>query len=101
MRNRISQQPFVHNGREAVLFERLRQGDCTWCPPNRNENENGRHSLWGRKVAAKRKYATGKGRKEINWYKYGPWNLCDRHYDPDYNPGGHFHVPVGGTHYYW
>lgn len=82
-------------------MERMQQGDCTYCPPNANENENGHHSAWGRKVAAKHKYATGKGRKEINWHKYGPWSLCDRHYDPDYQPGGAFYPPIYGTHYYW
>ena len=81
MRNRASQQPFVHNGREAVLFERARQGDCTWCPPNHNENARGERSKWGRKVAAKRAYATGKCRKKINWNEHPYWDLYDKHYD--------------------
>lgn len=82
MRNRTSQQTKYHTGKEVVLAERAKQGDCTFCPPNQNENENGRHSLWGRKVAAKQKYRTGKGRKEINWWQRGPWNLTDFHYKP-------------------
>lgn len=72
-----------HTGREVVFAERRQQGDCTYCPANHNENAHGSKSRWGRKVAAKRKYQTGKGRKEINWYKYGPWDLQDKHYEPD------------------
>lgn len=83
MRNRISQREGIHNGRECILIERAKQGDCLYCPPNHNENAHGEKSLWGRKVAAKHKYATGRGRKEINWVKYGPWDLTDYHYDPD------------------
>lgn len=84
MRNRISQRPYIHNGREAVLYERMRQGDCTFCPPNHNENKNGHKSKWGRKVAMKQYYATGRKRKEWNWYSIGPWDLNDAHYWEEY-----------------
>lgn len=100
MRNRVSQRPSVHNGREAILLERMQQGDCTYCPANHNENAHGSKSVWGRKVAAKHKYATGKGRKEINWYKLGPWDLTDNHYNSDYQPGG-WAVPPPDAHMYW
>lgn len=80
MRNRISQRPYVHNGREAVLYERMVQGDCTFCPANHNENAHGSRSKWGRKVAMKQYYSTGRKRKEINWYDFGPWDLTDYHY---------------------
>ena len=83
MRNRISQRKKYHNGKEVVLAERRKQGDCTYCPANANENKNGRHSLWGRKVAKKRQYTQGRSRKEINWVKYGPWNLYDKHYEKE------------------
>lgn len=81
MRNRISQRPSVHNGREALLTSRSQEGQCLWCPPNHNENAHGARSKWGRKVAAKRFYATGKGRKEINWNKHPYWDLYDKHYE--------------------
>ena len=83
MRNRLFQQKDIHNSREYVLKSRARQGDCLWCGANANENENGRHSLWGRKVAKKRQYTQGRSRKEINWVKYGPWNLYDKHYEKE------------------
>ena len=83
MRNRPSQLSKYHTGREVVLAERLRQGDCTYCPANHGENSHGEKSRWGRKVAAKRRYRTGKGRKEINWHKYGPRDLQDKHYESD------------------
>lgn len=83
MRNRISQRGYIENGRECILEERRKQGDCTFCPANHNENTHGSKSKWGRKVAAKRLYSTGKGRKEINWFKLGPWDLQDDHYNPD------------------
>lgn len=54
------------------------------CPPNHNDNKHGSHSRWGRKVAMKTKYITGKGRKEWNWFKIGPWDLTDAHYQEDY-----------------
>ena len=78
MRNRYTQRKDIYNGKEAVLFIRAREG-----PPNHNENSHGSHSDWGRKVAKKRQYATGKGRKEINWWKYGPWDLTDKRYWPE------------------
>ena len=86
MRNRVSQRKKYYgcNGRQIVLVERAKQGDCTFCPANHNENENGSHSQWGREVAAKRAYSTGKGRKEINWDSIGPWNLTDKHYAGGY-----------------
>lgn len=83
MRNGISQQIKYHNGKEVILAERLKQGDCTFCPPNHGENTNGSHSKWGRKVASKQKYRTGKGRKEINWYELGPRDLTDYHYQTE------------------
>ena len=80
MRNRISQRASIHNGREAILMERLKQGDCIYCPANHGENSHGSHSRWGRKVAKKRLYFNGKGRKEINWNNRPYWDLMDKHY---------------------
>lgn len=80
MRNRISQRKNIHNGRECILAERLHQGDCLYCPPNHDENRHGHKSKWGRKVAAKQAYKTGKGRKEINWVEHPYWDLWDEHY---------------------
>ena len=81
MRNRLFQKEEIHNNREYVLKSRLRQGDCLWCGPNHNENTHGEHSRWGRKVAKRREYTKGKGRKKINWDKFGPWDLMDKHYE--------------------
>lgn len=80
MRNRISKRLKYHNYKEILLKIRSKQGDCTLCPPNHNENHHGEHSKWGRKVAKRRQYTTGKGRKEFDWYNKGPWDLTDYHY---------------------
>ena len=80
MRNRVSQSKKIHNGRECVLAERRMQGDCLWCYANHCENRVGHKSRWGRKVAAKQKYRTGKGRKEIDWTRQPYWDLWDEHY---------------------
>jgi len=82
---RASKSKSVHNSREAVLWDRLHRPKagycCTFCPPNHCENERGHHSQWGRKVAAKRAYSTGKGRKEFDWTNNCPyWDLNDKHY---------------------
>lgn len=82
---RASKSKSVHNSREAVLWDRLHRSKagycCTFCPPNHCENERGHHSQWGRKVAAKRAYSTGKGRKEFDWTNDCPyWDLNDKHY---------------------
>ena len=82
MRNRYTQRKDIPNGRDALRYIRSHTNYCTFCPPNHGENSHGSHSLWGRKVAAKRLYATGKGRKEFNWYRYGPYDLTDKRYWP-------------------
>lgn len=81
MRNRKSQLRKYHNGKEVILAERMQQGDCTYCPANHNENRHGHKSKWGRKVASRRQYTTGKGRKEIDWTKHPYWDLWDEHYE--------------------
>lgn len=63
------------------MKSREMQGDCNFCPPNHCENAHGEHSKWGRKVASKQKYRTGKGRKEIDWTKHPYWDLWDKHYE--------------------
>lgn len=71
----------IFNGKEAIRKERELQGDCPFCPPNHNENARGSKSHWGRKVAKKTYYRTGKGRKEIDWHRDGRfWDLEDKHY---------------------
>ena len=80
MRTRISQNFTLHNGKEVVRRSRQRTDFCTFCPANHNENANGSKSQWGRKVAAKKAYSSGKHRKEVKcWYKY--WDLYDKHYE--------------------
>lgn len=81
MRNRLFQQKDIYNNREYVLKSRLQQGDCLWCSPNHNENRRGHKSKWGRKVASRRQYTTGKGRKEIDWTQCPYWDLWDEHYE--------------------
>ena len=81
MRNRKSQNFDYATSKELILAERRGQGDCTYCPANHNENARGSKSLWGRKVAAKQKYRTGKGRKEIDWRLIPFWDLYDKHYE--------------------
>lgn len=53
-------------------------GKCRWCAPHRGDNDTNSRSQWGKKVAMKNYYATGKGRKELpkfmrKWY--------DKHYE--------------------
>ena len=81
MRNRKSQRFDYVTSKELIFAERMCQGDCTYCPANHNENANGHKSQWGRKVAAKRKYRTGKGRKEVDWRDIPYWDLYDKHYE--------------------
>lgn len=81
MRNRLFQQKDIYNNREYVLKSRAHQGDCLWCYPNHNENRRGHKSKWGRKVASRRQYTTGKGRKEIDWTNQPYWDLWDEHYE--------------------
>ena len=63
------------------MAERMQQGDCAYCPANHNENRRGHKSKWGRKVASRRRYTTGKGRKEIDWTQCPYWDLWDEHYE--------------------
>ena len=82
MRNRMSQSGSVHNGKECIFGRKKKQGDCTYCPANHNENSHGHHSQWGRKVAAKTQYATGKGRNEryLTHKKYWDGSAWDKRY---------------------
>lgn len=80
---RASKIMSLHTSREVVLKERKRRGECTYCPPNRGDNGYGRArrtSQWGRKVAAKHKYATGDGRN-LNGPDPRRWALSDKHYE--------------------
>ena len=83
MRNRYTQRPdnwdYTGNQIARLNFE----GFCTFCPAHSNENSSGSHSKWGKKVAAKTFYATGKGRKtQKNFYRRGKYIwLYDKHFD--------------------
>ena len=64
MRNRYTQRPDHWDYTGNQLARKCFEGACSWCPAHNNENSSGSHSQWGRKVATKTFYATGKGRKE-------------------------------------
>lgn len=69
------------NNREYKSLSLEGLGKCKYCPPHRGDNDRNSRSRWGKKVAAKTLYVTGKGRKELpkfmrKWY--------DKHYDPEY-----------------
>lgn len=81
MRNRVSQDFSLSSSKEVLRASRLKDNFCTFCPANHNENANGSKSRWGRKVAKKTEYTTGKHRKEIDWNNRPYWDLCDKHYD--------------------
>ena len=87
--NRIINRPDVHNNRqyrirlkEAVCF-------CSWCDFGRGDNQTGHLARWGKKVAKKHEYATGKRRndKKFREFSYSRgYRLCgyyDAHYDPN------------------
>lgn len=78
VRSRAKARRKAENDREYRLFSRDRT-DCTFCPPNHNENHHGHHAKWGRKKAARREYTQGKKRSE-KWLNYGYWDLVDKHY---------------------
>lgn len=68
------------NNREYKNFSMDGLGLCKWCPPHHGDNDRGSRSRWGKKVAARTMYVTGKKRKELpkymrKWY--------DKHYDED------------------
>lgn len=48
-------------------------GDCNFCPFHDIENMRGSHSKHGKKKAAKRFYATGKGCKTPKRYNTHTW----------------------------
>lgn len=56
------------NNKLLVRISRQHSDLCTYCPPNGGENCNGHRSPWGKKRAMKRRYATGKGRKQ--WFEF-------------------------------
>ena len=88
MSNRYTQRPENWDYTGNQIARRCFAGHCTLCPAHNNENSSGEHSKWGRKVAAKTFYATGKGRKEKEkFYRRGRklW-LYDARYDKDYQP---------------
>ena len=66
------------NNREYKNFSMDGLGLCKWCPPHHGDNDRGSRSRWGKKVAARTMYVTGKKRKELpkymrKWY--------DKHYE--------------------
>ena len=66
------------NNREYRILTMDGLGLCPYCAPHRGDNDRGSRSRWGKKVAMKNYYATGKGRKELpkfmrKWY--------DKHYE--------------------
>lgn len=81
MSYRTKARRLATNNREYKSLSLDGLGKCKYCPPHRGDNDRGSHSQWGKKVAAKTLYVTGKGRKELpkfmrKWY--------DKHYDPEY-----------------
>jgi len=94
MRNRYTQRPdhWDYTSQQLVRFARLRQGDCLHCSANRGDNQRGHLAKWGKKVAKKHEYATGKRRND-NQFKWARmhhgFNVCDyydAHYDEKYKP---------------
>lgn len=72
-RNATTNREFINYSLDAL-------GLCKYCPPHGGDNVRGSRSAWGKKVAAKTMYATGKKRKELpkymrKWY--------DKHYEED------------------
>lgn len=81
MSYRTKARRLATNNREYKNLSLDGLGKCKYCPPHKGDNDTGNRSQWGKKVAAKTLYATGKGRKELpkfmrKWY--------DKHYDPEY-----------------
>ena len=65
------------NNRQYVRLSLDGLGKCPYCSPHKGDNDRNSRSQWGKKVAARRYYTTGKGRKELpkfmrKWY--------DKHY---------------------
>lgn len=66
-----------------VRRKKLKTVFCTYCPYHGGENITRRgHSQWGKKKAAKKFYASGKGRKKPKRYYKDIWyqNLGDYTY---------------------
>lgn len=81
MSYRTKARRLATNNREYKSLSLDGLGKCKYCPPHKGDNDTGNRSQWGKKVAAKTLYVTGKGRKELpkfmrKWY--------DKHYDPEY-----------------
>lgn len=78
MSYRVKARRLATNSREYKSFSLDGLGLCKWCPPHQGDNDRGSRSRWGKKVAAKTMYVTGKKRKELpkymrKWY--------DKHYE--------------------
>lgn len=90
MRNRLTQRPenWDLTGRQMVLLERAQQGDCTFCPANRGDNQTGHLAKWGKKVAKKHEYATGKRRndKKFRQSSYFRGYRISAYYDAHFDP---------------
>ena len=89
MRNRYTQRPeyWDYTGSQLVRLARARQGDCLWCAANRGDNQKGRLAKWGKKVAKKHEYATGKKRNDSKFRQFSyfrGYKICayyDAHFD--------------------
>ena len=78
MSYRTKARRLATNNREYKNLSLDGLGKCKYCPPHKGDNDTGNRSQWGKKVAAKTLYVTGKGRKELpkfmrKWY--------DKHYE--------------------
>lgn len=78
MSYRTKARRLATNNREYRSLSLDGLGKCKYCPPHKGDNDRNSRSQWGKKVAAKTMYSTGKKRKELpkymrKWY--------DKHYD--------------------
>lgn len=80
MSYRTKARKFANNDREYKLYSLQCYGKCTWCPPHDGDNVQFRksYSQWGKKVAAKTAYSSGKKRKEVPKHLRQWW--FDKHY---------------------
>lgn len=90
--NRIINRSDVHNNRQYRIRLKEAVCSCSWCDFGRGENQTGHLAKWGKKVAKKHEYATGKKRNDnkFRWHRtYRGYRICDyydAHYDEKYKP---------------
>lgn len=66
------------NSRYRKNIDKLKSVYCSRCPWNDIENLHGKHSEWGRKVAKRREYTTGK-KRSVKWMQKHTWKR-DKHF---------------------